>query len=110
MTFYGMSDRAIQRELGGRLKRRRLDRNLSQQHVADLAGLNRTTIGDMERGTSGGVLTLIQILRALDSLDELETMLPEQSPSPLDLARRQGKQRQRASRRTDDDDQGEPSW
>jgi hypothetical protein len=39
MSIYGMSDRAILREIGERLKRKRLDKNVSQQKLAELAGL-----------------------------------------------------------------------
>ena len=38
MDYYSMSDRAILREIGRRLKRKRLDRNMTQQTLADRAG------------------------------------------------------------------------
>ncbi len=98
MTIYGRSDRAILRQLGERLRQRRLDQNLSQEELADAAGLNRTTISGLERGDPSTLLTLIQILRVLGALDEFETLLPDPGPSPLALAERAGRQRQRASR------------
>jgi transcriptional regulator with XRE-family HTH domain len=109
---YGMSDQAILEDIGRRLKRRRLDRNLTQQEVADRAGLTRTTIGEFERGASSSMLTLIRILRVLGALEELDNFLPESGPSPLQLAKRQGRQRQRASRRksADEPDREDPSW
>ena len=100
MTWYGKSDRAILREIGARVRRRRLDRNISQQRLAEIAGLNRTTVSEFERGSPPSLLTLVQIQRALDALDELDTFLAEPLPSPLQLARLKGKQRRRASRRT----------
>ena len=99
MDFYSMSDRAILREIGGRLRRRRLDRNLTQQALADMAGLSRTTVSDLERGAPAGLLTLVQVLRALGGLEELGAFLPDAGPSPLELARMKGRERQRASRR-----------
>ncbi|MEN8008533.1 MAG: helix-turn-helix transcriptional regulator [Candidatus Krumholzibacteriota bacterium] len=112
MTIYGMSDKAILQEIGGRLKNRRLNRNLTQQEVADQAGLTRTTVGEFERGASSSMLTLIRILRVLDSLEELDSFLPDTGPSPLQLARFQGRQRQRASRKKPDGDSGgeDPEW
>jgi len=98
--MYGMTDQAILREIGRRLQRTRLDKNLSQQEVADAAGLSRTTVSEFERGAPAGVLTLIQVLRALGELDALAAMLPEPGPSPLQMARLKGKRRRRASRRT----------
>lgn len=99
MEFEGMSDRAILREIGRRIKRRRLDRNLSQQRVADQAGIARSTLVKIERGHPSGFKTVIQILRVLGILDELNAFLPDSGPSPLQLARLKGRERQRASRR-----------
>jgi len=97
MTIYGMSDRAVLREIGQRLKKQRLRRNLTQQNLADQAGVSRTTISDMEQGSPFQVLTLIQALRALRSLEAIEDFLPDPGISPLQLARMRGKERQRAS-------------
>jgi transcriptional regulator with XRE-family HTH domain len=118
MEIYGQSDKAVLRGLGVRLRQARLRRNLSQQELADRAGLNRTTISEYERGNSTGTLTLVQVLRALEMLDELAAFLPDPGPSPLELARRQGRQRQRATGRRGrsgpaadpDPGKGDPSW
>ena len=108
MDYYSMSDRAILREIGGRLRRRRLDKNLSQQTLADLAGLSRTTVSDLERGAPAGMLTLVQVLRALGGLEELDALLPDPGLSPLELARMKGRERQRASRRPADTRKDKP--
>ena len=110
MDYYGMSDKAILREVGRRLRRRRLDRNLTQQALADTAGLSRTTVSDLERGAPAGVLTLIQVLRALGGLEELDAFVPDPGLSPLELAKLKGRERQRASRRTVDSDNEESEW
>lgn len=122
MTLYGESDNSLLRGLGERLRRARLRRNLSQKQLADRAGIDRTTISQYERGASTSTMTLVQVLRALEMLEEWDSFLPEPGPSPLDLARRQGKRRQRATgtrglkeeeergpRRTQSEDEG-PSW
>jgi len=112
VTIYGMSDKAILTEIGGRLKRRRLNRNLTQEEVADQAGLTRMTVGEIERGASSSMMTLIRILRVLEALEELENFLPDTGPSPLQLAKLQGRQRQRASRKREepDPDREDPQW
>ncbi len=97
MSVYGMSDKAILREIGQRLKKVRLRQNLTQEMLADRAGVNRTTISEMERGNPFGVLTLIQILRALRSLESMDAFLPDPGISPLQLAKMRGRERQRAS-------------
>ncbi len=95
--MYGISDRAILREIGSRIRKKRLSKNLSQQKLADSAGLHRTTVRDIEQGKGASLITFIQVLRSLNALEEIDSFLPEQVISPLQLARMKGKQRQRAS-------------
>jgi len=97
MDYYGMSDKAIVREMGRRVRRKRLERNMTQQEIADRAGINRTTVSDLERGQMFGMLTLLQVLRALNALDSVDAFLPDPGISPLQLAKLRGKERQRAS-------------
>ncbi|MBC8424010.1 helix-turn-helix transcriptional regulator [bacterium] len=99
MNLYSMSDRALLEEIGSRARRRRLDKNISQQGLADISGLNRSTVSALERGAPSSLLTLIQVLRALGALDELDLLLRDTGPSPLQLAALKGRQRRRASRR-----------
>jgi len=96
MQFTGLSDRAIMRELGGRLKRRRLEKNMSQETVAERAGVARSTVALVEKGSPTGLQTFIQILRALGALEELTLFLQDSEMSPLALAAMRGKERQRA--------------
>ena len=100
MNFYGMSDKAILRELGRRVKQRRLAKNLTQESLAEMAGVNRMTVVKLEQGKTSNLLTFVQVLHALGSLDGLESFLPDLGPSPLQVARMKGKKRSRASGRT----------
>lgn len=97
MDIVGMSDKAIIKEIGRRVKRRRLEGNFTQQEIADMAGISRPTVSDLERGKPFGILTLIQILRALNALDSVDAFLPDPGISPLQLAKMRGAERQRAS-------------
>ena len=110
MDYYSMSDKAILREIGHRLRRRRLDRNLTQKVLADTAGLSRTTVSDLERGAPAGVLTLIQVLRALGGLEELDAFVSDPGLSPLELAKLKGRERRRASRNKLEKDKEESEW
>lgn len=92
-----MSDPAIVREIGARVRRIRLNRNLTQQQVAEAAGIHRTTLSSFENGTASNTLTLVQVLRALGELDVLHSFLPDPGPSPLQMAKLEGKERKRAS-------------
>ncbi|MEW6073711.1 MAG: helix-turn-helix transcriptional regulator [Planctomycetota bacterium] len=113
MDTHAKSDRAILRDLGGRLRRVRLEKNVSQRRVAELAGLSRLTVGNLERGVPSSLLTLLQVLRALGSLDALYAFLPDPGPSPIELAKRRGRMRRRASRepeRPESERREEASW
>ena len=77
----------IEQELGSRLKRRRLELNLSQEGAALHSGLSRRTITSVEHGHGATLATVIDLLRALDGLEVLENFLPNPGPSPLAMAR-----------------------
>ena len=77
----------IEQELGRRLRRRRLELNLSQEGVALHSGLSRRTITAVEHGQGATLATLIELLRALDAMDILDNFLPDPGPSPLVMAR-----------------------
>ncbi len=96
MDFYSMTDKGIGVEIGHRIRSLRLRRNLTQQQVADMAVLSLNAIKSLESG-KGKLLTLIAILRELEALDALDNFIPEPAISPIQLARQQGKERQRAS-------------
>jgi transcriptional regulator with XRE-family HTH domain len=101
-----LSDEAILLELGARVARRRLDLQLTQADVAEQAGVAKRTVERIEAGGSGQMSSMIRILRVLDLTDGIELMLPEPQPRPMDLLKRKGKVRQRASgsRRADPPD------
>ena len=77
----------IEAELGRRLKRRRLELNLSQETLAHRSGLARRTITAIEHGEGATLATFIEVVRALDALEMLENFLPDPGPSPLQMAR-----------------------
>ncbi len=98
IMLHGRSDQAVLASLGDRLRRRRLELNWSQGRLAEAAGLNRTTISELERGKPTSLATFVQVLRALGALHELDGLLPDSGPSPIQLAKSRGQIRQRASK------------
>lgn len=92
-----MSDRGIIAELGNFIRYHRLNKNLTQQQLATNAGVNRWTLGQIEKGEPVTMLSFIQILRALDLLNVLETFNVEPQISPIELAKLEQKRRKRAS-------------
>lgn len=96
MNFYSMTDKGIGAEMGHRIRSLRLRKNLTQQQVANRAALSLNAIKSLESG-KGKLLTIIAVLRELGALDALDNFIPEPAISPLQVARQQGKIRQRAS-------------
>lgn len=96
MEYYSMTDKAIGFELGYRIKSLRLRKNLTQQQLSKAVALSLNSIKSLEAG-KGKLFTLIAVLRELGALETLDSFIPEATISPLQLAKRQGKRRQRAS-------------
>jgi transcriptional regulator with XRE-family HTH domain len=92
-----ITDDAVLAEIGARIERTRLERNLTQRHVAREAGVGERTLKRLEAGDGGNLTTLVRVLRALDLLPGLEALLPEPLPSPVQQARLRGARRRRAS-------------
>lgn len=66
MASYSKKERALLTEFGGRLKRIRREKNLSQEKLAEVCNLHRTYIGSAERGERNiSILNLHKIAKAL---------------------------------------------
>ena len=57
INWKGLKDDQVVEHLGKELRRMRLERNLSQAEVAKRAGLDRTTVVQMEAGRAATMLT-----------------------------------------------------
>ena len=90
-------DEAILRELGGRLARFRLERNMTQAELANEAGVSKRTIERMEAGGATQLVNLVRVCRALGFVEGFETLIPEPVPSPVAQLKLRGKERKRAS-------------
>ena len=101
-NWEAMSDAAIIKEIGKRLKQIRLNQNLSQEKLSLLSGIDRITISRMESGRPVTSLTLIQILRALNKLEILNAFRQEPEISPIKLLKLQEQQRKKASSKRSD--------
>lgn len=92
-----LSDRTVLAEIGERLARRRISLGLTQFHAATEAGLSKRTIARIENGESAQLSNFIRLMRVLDLLGGLDELIPPEQESPIQLLRRKGKQRKRAS-------------
>lgn len=92
-----VSDAFVLEELGSRLGKLRVERNLTQAALAQEAGIGKRTVERVEAGETVQLTTLIRILRVLRLLEALDTAIPEPGPRPMDLLKLRGKERKRAS-------------
>ena len=80
-------DAAALLELGRRLTRSRLDRNLTQAALAREAGVSKRTVERLEAGESTQLGNLLRVLRALGLLGRLDSLVPDSPPSPVEQLR-----------------------
>jgi transcriptional regulator with XRE-family HTH domain len=108
-----LTDAAVLGELGKRLARTRLDLDLTQQGLADEAGISRDTVLRLEDGQSVTLTAFLRVLRALRLLEGVDRLVPEPLPSPIEQLEREGKRRRRASgsrRKANAQDAGVWEW
>ncbi len=96
-NWYAMSDPAILAVLGNFIRQTRLQQNKTQQQTATAAGVNRSTLVQVENGGGGTLFTFIQLLRVLEQLPLLQQFETKQPVSPMQLAVAEQKKRRRAS-------------
>ena len=96
-----LSDTAILNKLGTRLKASRISSGLKQQELAAESGVGVSTIAKIESGQSVSLSLLISVMRTLGLLENLDLLVPEQKPSPMELLKMQGKQVKRVRTKKD---------
>jgi transcriptional regulator with XRE-family HTH domain len=83
MKFQNLQgDAAVLQELGQRMAQLRIDRNLTQEALAQMAGVGKRTLERMEAGETTQTRTLFRIFRELDLLEKLDLLLPEPTARP----------------------------
>jgi transcriptional regulator with XRE-family HTH domain len=88
----------LQAVFGKQLQELRISKNLDQITTAEKAGISERALRNLEAGRGSSVETLLRVLKALDSLDGLNLLVPKASVSPLALLRHSGTVRRRVRR------------
>jgi transcriptional regulator with XRE-family HTH domain len=104
------SDSALVRKIGLFIRQRRLEQNKTQRLLAEEAGINRSTLIELEKGKGSSLITLIQLLRALDQLHVLQEFEVQPQLSPIQLAEQELKKRKRASKIRSTETKPESDW
>jgi len=92
-----LSDDAILAEIGERIAHHRIRLQMTQADLAEQAGIAKRTVERIEAGASAQMSSMIRIFRVLGLLPGLDRIIPEAGPGPMDLLKRKGKVRKRAS-------------
>ena len=84
LTYYSPTQEILT-EIGKRLKVMRISKTVSQKELAEETGLSIRTISNLESGKDVSLSTLIEVLRGLNQLPNLEMLIPDQSVRPSQL-------------------------
>lgn len=95
--IYGMSNSDIISKLGMRFKEYRLLLQLTQQEVAQKAGVSIFLISQFESGKSHNITmgSFLLLLRSIGFLEEIQKILPEIPPTPEEIERLNKNKRER---------------
>jgi transcriptional regulator with XRE-family HTH domain len=112
IDWTSMTDNEIICIVGSYIKQERLEQNMTQAQLAHDAGINRSTIIQIENGESVTLGSLIQILRVLDRLNILKVFSVKDKISPIEYAKLKVRQRKRASPSSNQTDlkKGDIGW
>jgi len=91
MNWNSLSNSAIIEEVGKRLKDYRIRRKLTQQELADQAGISSFSVAQIERGKAVTMSVFLSVVRVLRLLDNFELLIPEIGISPIELLKLKGK-------------------
>lgn len=83
----GIPSTVDERELaiGSATRRWRVEAGHTQEDIAERAGISRSAVQGLERGTGSRLDTLIRVLRALGREDALDAFAVSDAPSPIEL-------------------------
>ena len=87
MDLYAQTNDAIMRQIGSKLKELRIEKNMKQAELADASGVSVFTISSVENGKTTSLLTIVQLLRALEHLDYLDSFFQKETISPIAYAK-----------------------
>jgi transcriptional regulator with XRE-family HTH domain len=91
MLFLNKLDGDIMIEIGEQLKQLRKSKKYSQQALADIVGVSRRLIVDIEAGRGTSLLVFVKILKTFNKTEKLIEILNTTSISPKEMYKRENK-------------------
>ena len=110
MTHEDLTSRALRIEMGRRLAKLRLARNVTQRALAEDAGVGLRTLRRIEAGQPSGLDSLLRVAIALDLGESLLSAVPSREVRPIERVDSGGRERQRARPREGASPDGPWSW
>ena len=112
MDLYAQTNDAIMRQIGSKLKELRIEKNMKQAELADASGVSVFTISSVENGKATSLLTIVQLLRALEHLDYLDSFFQEETLSPIAYAKllKNNKKKIRVKTSNTEINKGDSEW
>ena len=112
MDLYAQTNDAIMRQIGSKLKELRIEKNMKQAELADASGVSVFTISSVENGKTTSLLTIVQLLRALEHLDYLNSFFQEETISPIAYAKllKNNKKKIRVKTSNTEINKGDSEW
>ena len=102
------TSRQIESEIGSRLARLRLSRNVTQSMLAKDAGIGLRTLGRLETGQPSTLDTFLRVALALDLGDAILGAIPTGRIRPIERVSQTGSERRRARPQPQHD--RDPTW
>lgn len=72
-------------EIGSAVRALRIDADLTQAELAELANVSRSAVANLENGRGSRLATLLAVLRCLGGTDAFESIMPPPGPTPMQL-------------------------
>ncbi|MCY4178869.1 MAG: helix-turn-helix transcriptional regulator [Litoreibacter sp.] len=102
------SAEALASDIGSKLERLRLSRNITQTDLAINAGISERTLRRLESGDGATLDSLLRVLLALKIAQNLDLLVPDSRVRPIERVRTGGTERQRS--RSAKSDQTPKQW
>ena len=114
-NIYMLADGVILSRIGNHLKDVRLRQNITQQSLADAAGVSLSSVKKIEKGEIGSFDSLLRVLRTLGKLEVLQPLVDEEQLSPSEYyelvqSNTAKHQRKRAVGRINNKNKEESAW
>lgn len=88
MTLQFKTPEELAALLGERVRKLRIMHRMTQEDLAERAGVSVRAVRDLETGAGSKVDTLLRVLKAVQSVDALDAIAPDIGVDPMAMLRR----------------------